>query len=311
MNDDALDDEHFHESGPLAELVTVRDWLRFAVTRFNRAEIFCGHGLIDVFDEAAYLITHRLDLPLDRLEVFLDACIPSTERESLLTVIEERAEQRIPAAYLTGEAWLGEFVFKVDPRVIIPRSYLAQLIRAGMAPWVQDPAEVSSALDLCTGSACLAILLAHAFPQAEITATDLSPDALEVAAENLAEYALEERIELLHSDLFAALDERRFDLVISNPPYVTADAMATLPTEYLHEPTMALAAGEDGLEVVRRLLAEAANHLNPGGILAVEVGHNRDLVESAFPDLPFTWVSSDDSDDKIFLLTREQLERAS
>lgn len=301
------EDEHEHESGPLAELVTVRDWLRYAVTRFNRAGIFCGHGVTDVFDEAAWLILSSLALPLERLDPFLDACIPSDERQALFDNIERRAVERIPTAYLVNEAWLGEYRFHVDERVIVPRSFFAELLDDGFSPWVEDPQTVTSALDLCTGSGCLAILMAQAFPNADVVAVDLSEDALAVARRNVDDYGLNDQIELVHSDLFDAIGDRRFDLIISNPPYVTADAMAALPPEYLHEPHMALAAGEDGLDIVRRLIAEAATHLHPEGILAVEIGHNRDLVENAFPDLPFSWLSTEGGEDMVFLLKREDL----
>ena len=301
------EDEHEHESGPLAELVTVRDWLRYAVTRFNRAGIFCGHGVTDVFDEAAWLILSSLALPLERLDPFLDACIPSDERQALFDNIERRAVERIPTAYLVNEAWLGQYRFHVDERVIVPRSFFAELLDDGFSPWVEDPQTVTSALDLCTGSGCLAILMAQAFPNADVVAVDLSEDALAVARRNVDDYGLNDQIELVHSDLFDAIGDRRFDLIISNPPYVTADAMASLPPEYLHEPHMALAAGEDGLDIVRRLIAEAATHLHPEGILAVEIGHNRDLVENAFPDLPFSWLSTEGGEDMVFLLKREDL----
>lgn len=301
------EDEHEHESGPLAELVTVRDWLRYAVTRFNRAGIFCGHGVTDVFDEAAWLILSSLALPLERLDPFLDACIPSDERQALFDNIERRAVERIPTAYLVNEAWLGQYRFHVDERVIVPRSFFAELLDDGFSPWVEDPQTVTSALDLCTGSGCLAILMAQAFPNADVVAVDLSEDALAVARRNVDDYGLNDQIELVHSDLFDAIGDRRFDLIISNPPYVTADAMASLPPEYLHEPQMALAAGEDGLDIVRRLISEAATHLHPEGILAVEIGHNRDLVENAFPELPFSWLSTEGGEDMVFLLKREDL----
>jgi len=304
------EEEHEHESGPLAELVTLRDWLRYAVTRFNRAGLFFGHGCADAYDEAVWLLLHTLSLPLDRLEPFLDACITAEERESLFAVIERRAEERVPAAYITGEAWLGDFRFHVDERVIVPRSFFAEMLENGFAPWIEDAAEVDSALDLCTGSGCLAILMAHAFPNAGIVGADLSDDALEVAHLNVAEYQLEDRVELVKSDVFDGLAGRRFDLILSNPPYVTAESMETLPAEYLHEPRMALAAGEDGLDVVRRLLAEARAHLNPGGVLAVEVGHNRHIVEAAFPQLPFVWLSATGGDDMVFLLRAEELPQA-
>ncbi|CAI09778.1 Adenine specific methylase, HemK family [Aromatoleum aromaticum EbN1] len=306
LHDDS-EHEHEHEHGPLGELVTLRDWLRYAVTRFNGAGLFFGHGCGDAYDEAVWLLLHTLSLPLDRLEPFLDACITTGERESLFAVIERRAAERVPAAYITGEAWLGDFRFQVDERVIVPRSFFAELLEDGFAPWIDDAERVTSALDLCTGSGCLAILMAHAFPNAQIVGADLSDEALQVARANVSDYDLDDRVELLKSDVFAGLAGRRFDLIISNPPYVTADAMATLPPEYLHEPRMALAAGEDGLDIVRRLLAGAKAHLNPGGMLAVEVGHNRYLVEEAFPDLSPVWLSAQGGDDMVFVLRADEL----
>ena len=308
-HDTAHEDEHDHEHehGPLAELVTVRDWLRYAVTRFNRAGCFYGHGLSDAYDEAVYLILHTLALPLDRLEPFLDACIPGDEREDILEVIEKRAVDRLPAAYITGEAWLGEFRFQVDKRVIIPRSYFAELLHDGFTPWVQDPDAVTAAMDMCTGSGCLAILMAFAFPNAEIVAVDISQDALDVAAANIAAYGLEDRIRLVKSDGFAQVPEQRFDFILSNPPYVTREAMDALPAEYLHEPGLALGSGEDGLDLVRKLLADAPRYLAPEGLLAIEVGHNREIVEEAFPALSPTWLSAPSGDDKIFILEAGQL----
>ena len=308
-HDTAHEDEHDHEHehGPLAELVTVRDWLRYAVTRFNRAGCFYGHGLQDAYDEAVYLILHTLALPLDRLEPFLDACIPGDEREDILEVIEKRAVDRLPAAYITGEAWLGEFRFQVDKRVIIPRSYFAELLHDGFTPWVQDPDAVTAAMDMCTGSGCLAILMAFAFPNAEIVAVDISQDALDVAAANIAAYGLEDRIRLVKSDGFAQVPEQRFDFILSNPPYVTREAMDALPAEYLHEPGLALGSGEDGLDLVRKLLADAPRYLALEGLLAIEVGHNREIVEEAFPALSPTWLSAPSGDDKIFVLEAGQL----
>ncbi|WP_374259677.1 50S ribosomal protein L3 N(5)-glutamine methyltransferase [Zoogloea sp.] len=308
-HDDHLDDEHDHEHehGPLAELVTVRDWLRYAVTRFNRAGCFFGHGLQDAYDEAVYLVLHSLALPLDRLEPFLDACIPGDEREAIFEVIEKRAVDKLPAAYITGEAWLGDFRFEVDPRVIIPRSYFAELLENGFSPWIQDAEDVTAAMDMCTGSGCLAILMAHAFPNAHITAVDISQDALDVAAANIAAYGLEDRITLIKSDGFSAVPAQRFDFILSNPPYVTREAMETLPAEYLHEPGLALGSGEDGLDLVRKLLADAPRFLQPDGLIAIEVGHNRAIVDAAFPTLSPTWVSAPSGDDKVFILEAGQL----
>ena len=289
------------------ELITVRDWLRYAVSRFNGADLFFGHGCDNALDEAAWLILATLKLPRDQLDPFLDARLTRSERQALAQILELRVVKRLPAAYLLGEAWLGEFRFTVDQRVIVPRSYFTELIGDGFAPWLDDPGAVATALDLCTGSGCLAILMALAFPAAKVDAVDLSADALAVARRNVADYRLEERVELIAADLFAGLAGRRYDLIVSNPPYVTAAAMNELPPEFRHEPQLALAAGEDGLDIVRRILSRARAHLTPGGLLAVEVGHNRELVEAAFPDLPLTWIDSSGGEGKIFLLTSEQL----
>lgn len=305
------DHDHDHEdhddSGPLVELVTLRDWLRYAVTRFNRAQLFFGHGTDNAWDEAVYLMLHTLALPLDRLEPFMDACIPIEERVTLLEVIDRRVESRMPAAYLTGEAWLAGYRFRVDPRVIVPRSYFAALLADGLSPWIDDPEALTRVADVCTGSACLAIMMANTFPNAEVDAVDLSADALAVAADNVADYALEAQVHLHQGDALTPLAGQRYDLILSNPPYVTAEAMAALPAEYRHEPEMALAAGDDGLDVVRSLIAQARAHLNPGGLLMVEVGHNRHLVEAAFPDLPLTWLSDDHAEDMIFMLREDEL----
>lgn len=288
-------------------LITVRDWLRFAVSRFNEAKLCFGHGSDNAFDEAAYLILATLHLPLDRLEPFLDASLTHGEAESLKTVIERRVTERVPAAYLTREAWLAGHRFYVDERVIVPRSFIAELLSEQLAPWIEDADSVTRALDLCTGSGCLAILAAEAFPQARLDAVDLSKDALAVAAENVADYALSDRIALIESDLFAALDGRRYDLIVSNPPYVNAESVAALPPEYQAEPALALGSGTDGLDATRRILAEAKAHLNPGGLLIVEIGHNRDALEAAFPTLPFTWLDTAGGDQFVFMLRREDL----
>ena len=288
-------------------LITVRDWLRFAVSRFNEAKLFFGHGSDNAFDEAAYLILHTLHLPLDRLEPFLDASLTHGEAESVKAVIERRVNARIPAAYLTGEAWLTGHRFRVDERVIVPRSFIAELLADQLAPWVEDADTVSSVLDLCTGSGCLAILAAEAFGQAQVDAVDLSADALAVAALNVADYGLDERIRLVESDLFAALDGRTYDVIISNPPYVNAESVAALPPEYQAEPALALGSGSDGLDATRRILAAAPAHLNPGGVLVVEIGHNRDVLEAAYPALPFTWLDTAGGDQFVFMLRREDL----
>jgi len=290
------------------ELVTLRDILRWAVSRFNEEGLHYGHGTKDAFDEAAYLLLHALHLPLDRIEPFLDAALVESERQAVFALLERRIKERIPAAYLTHEAWLGDFPFYVDERVIVPRSHIAELLLEDpLAPWIADPQAIDAALDLCTGSGCLAVLLAHAFPNARIDAVDISPEALEVAARNVADYDLGGRIELIRSDLFAGLAGRRYDLIISNPPYVTGKSMRALPPEYRHEPALALASGEDGLDAVRVILGHAGAHLKEGGLLAVEVGGNRAIVEEAFPRLPFTWLESASGEGMVFLLHKDQL----
>ena len=289
------------------ELFTVRDLVRFAVTMFNDEKLFFGHGSANAFDEAAYLVLHSLKLPPDKLEPFYDARLTSAERDAVLNVIERRVRERIPAAYLTNEAWLGEYKFYVDQRVIVPRSFIAELLREELSPWVADAQEIESVLDLCTGSGCLAILAALTFPHAVVDAVDLSADALEVARRNVGDYALNDRIELIRSNLFDELDESRYDLIISNPPYVTAKSISALPQEYLREPEMALASGVDGLDHVRVILREAPNFLNDGGLLVVEVGFNREGVEAAFPHLPLTWAETSAGDGVVFLVTREEL----
>lgn len=291
----------------LTELHTLRDWLRWGTSRFNEAQLCFGHGTENAYDEAAWLILHALHLPPDRLEPFMDARLAHGERLAVLDLLQQRMTRRIPAAYLTKEAWLGDFRFYVDERVIVPRSYFAELLAEGFAPWIEDPEAVEDVLDLCTGSGCLAILMAHAFPNAEVDAVDISADALAVARRNVDDYGLGEQVRLVASDVFDGLDDRRYDLIISNPPYVTTASMAELPPEYRHEPALALGAGEDGLDVVRRILANAGSHLKPGGLLAVEVGHNRDLVEAAFPDLPMMWIDTPSSENKLFLIHAEDL----
>lgn len=292
---------------PTGELETLRDWLRWSVSRFGEAKLHFGHGSEEAYDEAAYLLLHALHLPLDRLEPFLDAKLTQAERATLGQLFTRRIDERVPAAYLTREAWLGEFRFYVDERVLIPRSFIAELMPGGLEAHVGPAAQVQTALDMCTGSGCLAILLAHAYPEADVDAVDVSSAALAVAQRNVSDYALADRINLIRSDLFANLPEKTYDLIISNPPYVTAMAMEELPDEYRHEPEMALAGGDDGLDAVRTILKEAPRFLNPRGTLVVELGHNRAAAEVAFPRLPFVWLPTDGSEDCVFVVKREDI----
>jgi ribosomal protein L3 glutamine methyltransferase len=288
-------------------LRSIRDLLRYAVSRFTAAKLAFGHGSDNAYDEAAYLILHALHLPLDRLEPFLDAVLLPAEIERVLKIVERRATERIPAAYLTHEAWLGDYRFYVDERVIVPRSHIAGLIEQGLQAWLPEPGRVRRALDLCTGSGCLAIVLALTFPEAEVDGADVSPEALEVARRNVADYGLEPRIQLLQSDLFEGLQGRRYDLIVSNPPYVRAGEMQGLPEEYRREPVLALDGGPDGLDLVRKILARARAHLTPGGVVVVEVGSGRAAVDAVFPGLSPTWLETSAGGDQVFLLERDQL----
>jgi ribosomal protein L3 glutamine methyltransferase len=290
-----------------ANLRSLRDVLRYAVTRFNERPIFFGHGQVDAFDEAAFLVTRAMKLPLERMEVFLDAFLTHAEINTLIELIERRVKKRVPVAYLLGEAWLQGYRFCVDSRVIIPRSFIAELLKDHLAPWVTDPGAVRSVLDLCTGSGCLAVIAADLFTNAKVDAIDISVDALAVAARNIEDYGLGDRVHVTESDLFQALGTSRYDLILCNPPYVTDQALSKLPREYSHEPTLALAGGPDGLDVVRRVVSEARAHLNPQGLLVVEVGDGRAAVEHEYPRLPLTWATTSAGDDMVFMARAEDL----
>ena len=287
-------------------LLTARDLLRFGMSRFAAAELHFGHGFPDALSEARYLIAHALHLVPTQAEHWLDARLTPVEIAQVLELLRARCVTRQPAAYLTGEAWLGEFHFRVDARTIVPRSFIAELLEDdALAPWL-DMASLTRLADVCTGGGSLAILLALAAPEAEVDAVDLSGTALEVAALNIEDYALGDRVNLLQGDLLAPL-AGGYQLIACNPPYVDAAAMAALPEEYRHEPRMALESGSDGLAHTRVLLAGAARLLEPGGVLLVEVGHQRAALEMAFPDLAFTWLEARDGGTYVFLLLREDL----
>ena len=286
---------------------TPRDLLRYAVTRFNTAKLSFGHGTADALDEAAYLILHTLKLPLDKLDPFLDARLLPQEVEQVLAVIERRSVERVPAAYITNEGWLGTYHFYVDERVIVPRSFIAELIPDFFSPWVPDPEAVNTILDLCTGSGCLAIMLADAFQNAQVDAVDISPDALAVARRNVADYKLQERVNLIESDLYQNLPAKKYDLIISNPPYVNSASMGKLPQEYLREPHIALDGGSDGMDLVRKIVKGAAERLTDDGILMVEIGNEREFAEAAFGELGLTWLTTSAGDDMVFLLSADQL----
>lgn len=290
---------------PRATLPTVGTYFLRLVERFQRSRLHFGHGTQNAIDEAAYLVLHTLKLPLDTPLGGMDRPLKPGELRRLEALAEARMKQRVPAPYLTGEAWLGEFSFHVDRRTIIPRSFIAELLRERLEPWAPRP--VRRVLDLCTGSGCLAVLAAHAFPRARVDASELSASALKVAARNVARYGLGRRIRLVRSDLFAALEGLRYDLIVSNPPYVRDASMRTLPAEYLHEPRGALAGGEDGLNLVRRILAQAPRFLSPRGLLVCEIGHNRRALERAYPRIAFLWPEIGAGTGHVFVLERSAM----
>ena len=295
-------------SSPHTELLTLRDLLRWSISRFHAAGLVFGHGSDNAWDEAAYLLLHGLHLPPDTLDPFLDARLLERERQRCVDLIHERINTRKPAAYLTGEAWLQGERFLVDERVIVPRSPISELLAEGLAPWIEDPDAVGQALDLCTGSGCLAILAAHAFGHAAVDAVDVSTDALAVAQSNIELHGLRDRVQALRSDLFSQVPtDRRYDLIVCNPPYVNEQSMKGLPPEYRHEPRLALAGGADGMDLVRRILADAPRFMAPEGLLVLEIGHERAHFEAAFPELEPVWLDTAATTDQILLLRRAQL----
>jgi len=285
---------------------TVASAIRSAATRFRAAHLTYGHGTLDAREEATWIVLHACGIAFEQYAQHAARPLSPAETRRVEKLAERRIRERIPAAYLTHEAWLGDFRFYVDRRVIVPRSFVAELLPDAIAPFLQRP--VRSALDMCTGSGCLAVLLAHAFPGARVDGVDLSAGALAVARRNVAAYRLASRIRLVKSDLFNAIPgRRRYDLVVSNPPYVDAAGMARLPDEYRSEPHMALAGGRDGLALVHRILEGARRHLHPRGTLVCEIGHNRKALERAYPRVPFTWLDTSAGNGFVFLLEREQI----
>jgi ribosomal protein L3 glutamine methyltransferase len=288
---------------PADDLLTVRDWLRYAVSRFNEAKLVYGHGTETALDEAAFLILATLHLAVDDLEPWLEARLTGAERRAVFHAVDQRVTTRKPASYITGVAYIAGQKFHVDERVIVPRSYIGELLaRDAQTVTSAEPWRVNRILDLCTGSGCLAVLAALEFPNAAVDAVDISQDALDVARINVADYGLEDRVRLVRSDLFKDLAGERYDIVLSNPPYVTTEAVAAFPPEYRAEPQIAHLGGNDGLDIVRRILKDARAHLNPGGTLVVEVGQANEAVEAAYPELPFLWLDTETSEGEVFSL---------
>jgi len=290
------------------ELKTLHDIIRWGVTEFNKAELHFGHGTNNAWEEALVLAFHVLHLPPDTNDSVMDSRLTTTEKKAILDLFQQRIEQRIPSAYLTHKAYFAGLEFYVDQNVLIPRSPFAELIENQFQPWI-DPNNVHRILDLCTGSACIAIASAYAFPEADIDAIDISSDALNVAKVNVDKHHLEQSVHLIQSDLFEAVGDKQYDVIVSNPPYVSQQEMTELPAEYAHEPSLGLEAGTKGLDLVDTILKQAKNHLTKQGILMVEVGNTQIAVEQAYPDLPFTWLDFERGGEGVFLLTKEQLEQ--
>ena len=287
-----------------SRLRTVRDHIRWAVSRFHEAGLFFGHGTDNAWDDARQLVLGALHLPFEIADAYLDCRLEEDEQQHLLGLLQRRIEERVPTAYLIGEAWFCGLPFLVDERVLVPRSPIAELIAQRFAPWL--PSEPARILDLCTGSGCIGIACAYAFPDAEVVLGDLSFDALEVANQNIERHELEDRVYTVQGDGFAGLPGQRFDLIVSNPPYVDAEDFADMPAEYQHEPEMGLACGADGLDLVRRMLAEAADHLSEQGLLIVEVGNSQVHVEALYPEVDFTWLEFEQGGHGVFLLAAAQ-----
>ncbi|PWI34334.1 50S ribosomal protein L3 N(5)-glutamine methyltransferase [Vibrio albus] len=289
----------------VAELRTLQDMVRWTVSRFNAAGLFYGHGTDNAWDEAIQLILPSLYLPIDVPPHVLNSRLIASERQRIAERVVKRINDRIPTAYLTNKAWFCGLEFYVDERVLVPRSPIGELIEAQFQPWLtQEPQRI---MDLCTGSGCIAIACAHAFPEAEVDAVDISEEALEVAEQNIQDHGMEQQVFPIRSNLFMDLPKDQYDLIVSNPPYVDEEDMGSLPDEFTHEPELGLAAGSDGLKLVRRILANAPDYLTDNGILICEVGNSMVHMMDQYPQIPFTWIEFENGGHGVFMLTKEQL----
>lgn len=290
----------------LDELETLRDFVRFSLSTFHEQRLYFGHGTDNAWDEAVQLVLNAVHLPWDTDAQVLDARLTRSEKRRVLEYLRQRVVERKPLPYITGEAWFMGLPFSVDERVLIPRSPIAELIEQGFEPWLR-PGPVSRVLDLCTGSGCIGIATALTMPEAEVDLVDISAEALEVARLNIQRHQLEDRVEAIQSDLFTALSGRRYDLIVSNPPYVDESDLASMPDEYQHEPALALGSGVDGLEITRRILREATNYLTDDGLLVVEVGNSEVHLMEQYPQVPLTWVELESGGNGVFVITAAEL----
>nr|CAA6822423.1 MAG: Protein-N(5)-glutamine methyltransferase PrmB, methylates LSU ribosomal protein L3p [uncultured Thiotrichaceae bacterium] len=290
------------------QMRTIRDLIRWGASRFMEAELSFSHGMASALDESAYLVLHTLHLPIDTPDVYFDSRITPSECEAVSQILRRRVEERKPAAYLTNEGWFAGLPFYVDERVLVPRSPLAEWVEKQFYPWT-DPEHTHNILDLCTGSGCIGIACAYAFPHAQVDLSDISMDALEVAQGNIKRHGAQNNVQVIHSDLFNELGGKRYDIIVSNPPYVDRADLSAMSKEFHHEPVLGLEAGQDGLSIAHRILREARNHLTDHGILIVEVGNSEYALEAAYPELPFNWLEFENGGDGVFMLTAEQLDQ--
>lgn len=294
-----------HPASP--HLQTIRDLIRYAVSQFREHQLCFGHGSDNAWDEAVYLCLFSLHLPLDQLDDFIDAHVLPEEKARCLQLINARVQQRIPLAYLTGEAWLQGYRFIVTPDVIVPRSPISELLVQSLSPWVADSQAPLQILDMCTGSGNLAILAALHFPHAHVDAVDISPQAVAVAQRNIADYQLGHQVHTHLGDMFTPVADRRYDIIICNPPYVNSTSMQALPEEYRQEPKLALAGGEDGMDFIRQFLHQADKHLNDNGFILLEIGNEYENFLTAFPSIAPTWLDTENSSDSLLLLNKDEL----
>ncbi|WP_211264684.1 50S ribosomal protein L3 N(5)-glutamine methyltransferase [Gynuella sunshinyii] len=287
-------------------LLTIRDYVRWATSEFDRRQLFLGHGSDSYWDEATFLVLGAIHLPWDCSANILDARLTEEEKQHVQTLLRRRIEDHVPVPYLLGEAWFCDLRFKINEHTLIPRSPIAELIQHRFAPWLSQ--EPDSILDLCTGSGCIGIACAHEFDQTRVLLTDISAEALVVAQQNITDYRLEDRVSVLHSDLFSALTEaHQFDLIVTNPPYVDAEDFADMPEEYRNEPSLALVSGHDGLDACKEILRRSADHLTEHGVLICEVGNSAGALQEQYPDIPFTWIEFQNGGFGVFLLTKAEL----